>query len=596
MAVCAVGIARLRFLIAMTVALLIPPLGVRANVPADTARFQADRVVVVADVHGAYHRLVKLLTTTGMIDDQLHWRGGRTHLVSLGDLLDRGPDGRRIMDLLRRLQREAADAGGRVHVLLGNHELMNLMGDLRYVSPADMASYADPSAASPGENPAPELVRRTAFAPTGTYGAWLLTLPATVVINGTAFVHGGLSPLAAATTPEAMNTAIAGSLRELLASRQALAAAGVLTSAEEIDDAAARLQGELAKGDAASAIPETMRSSARRFVELADEPLFGADGPFWYRGTAWCHPIIEQPVLDGALAAWHVQRVVVGHTPTPDHRMRARLEGRAILADTGMLASHFHGRASALILERGRPLRVMYANDPATPRAPETDDGTLLAPLPEDRVMAALRTGSLSVAEHTAAAADGSYPVQLTSESGIAVTFTPARRRAVHREMAAWRLDRLLGLNVVAPVAERRINGRDGVVRAVWPDAISETRRRAMGVSVPNACATGSNYDVVYVLDGLIGNDGRTADTLLYDPRTWRLASIDHGNSFGRDRRLPAYLNQTPHHLPPLLARRLRGLDAATLREHLGDLLSAGEIEAVTRRRDALLENWAVEN
>ena len=104
--------------------------------PAQAAPVQwngIDRVVAFADVHGAYAELLGLLRETGIVDAQDHWAAGNTHLVSLGDLLDRGADSRKVMDLLMRLQGEAPAAGGQVHVLLGNHEAMNLLGDLRYV-------------------------------------------------------------------------------------------------------------------------------------------------------------------------------------------------------------------------------------------------------------------------------------------------------------------------------------------------------------------------------------------------------------------------------------------------------------------------------
>ena len=64
-------------------------------------------------------------------------------LVSLGDLLDRGADSRKVMDLLMRLQGEAVAAGGPVHVVLGNHEAMNVLGDLRYVDPGEYAAFAN---------------------------------------------------------------------------------------------------------------------------------------------------------------------------------------------------------------------------------------------------------------------------------------------------------------------------------------------------------------------------------------------------------------------------------------------------------------------
>jgi hypothetical protein len=61
--------------------------------------------------------------------------------VQTGDVLDRGPDSRKVLDLLRRLEGEAARAGGRVYALLGNHELMRLIFDWRYVSPEEIAAF-----------------------------------------------------------------------------------------------------------------------------------------------------------------------------------------------------------------------------------------------------------------------------------------------------------------------------------------------------------------------------------------------------------------------------------------------------------------------
>ncbi len=93
-----------------------------------------ERVVSVSDVHGAFGGMTATLNRAGVLDDELGWSGGNTHLVITGDILDRGPDSRKVMDLLMRIEDEALAAGGQVHLLLGNHEVMNLVGDLRYVS------------------------------------------------------------------------------------------------------------------------------------------------------------------------------------------------------------------------------------------------------------------------------------------------------------------------------------------------------------------------------------------------------------------------------------------------------------------------------
>ena len=94
----------------------------------------AERVVAISDVHGAYDAMVTTLQNVGVIDSELAWSGGKTRLVIVGDLLDRGPRSRDAMDLLMRLEDEASAVGGYVHVLIGNHESMNMIGDLRYVS------------------------------------------------------------------------------------------------------------------------------------------------------------------------------------------------------------------------------------------------------------------------------------------------------------------------------------------------------------------------------------------------------------------------------------------------------------------------------
>ena len=101
--------------------LLIVAFALLLAVPAGAAdsefRFnEIRRVVVFADVHGGYQELLSVLRETAVIDESLHWKAGATHLVSLGDLMDRGPDSRKVLDLLMRLEREARDADRRAHV------------------------------------------------------------------------------------------------------------------------------------------------------------------------------------------------------------------------------------------------------------------------------------------------------------------------------------------------------------------------------------------------------------------------------------------------------------------------------------------------
>ena len=101
-----------------------------------------ERIVAVGDVHGRYDQLISILEGTALVDGDSKWVGRKSNLVLCGDLVDRGPDDRAVLDLVRRLQKEAKSAGGAVHMLLGNHEVMNLIRDLRYVTDGGYAAFA----------------------------------------------------------------------------------------------------------------------------------------------------------------------------------------------------------------------------------------------------------------------------------------------------------------------------------------------------------------------------------------------------------------------------------------------------------------------
>ncbi|HSC13536.1 MAG TPA: metallophosphoesterase, partial [Gammaproteobacteria bacterium] len=290
-----------RWLTAVVATLLLAP-----ALAQEPWRFATDsRVVAFADVHGAYDSLVALLQATDVIDADLRWRADAAHVVSLGDLVDRGPETRAVLDLMIRLQREAAASGGRLHVVLGNHELMTILGDWRYVAPADYesfaadeteamraASYAVFAADSGGDSataraqfeatyPRGYFARQAAFATTGRYGSWLLSLPALVVVNDTVYAHGGLPP-AVTQHGLALNDRVQTTLARYLALREDLVARGVLPALDRERDA------EAAQSAAAGAERD-------EFLGLAGAPELGLDGPLWYRGSVYCKPMLEQP-------------------------------------------------------------------------------------------------------------------------------------------------------------------------------------------------------------------------------------------------------------------------------------------------------------
>ena len=142
----------------------------------------AASVVSIPDVHGDLQALQSALQLANLTDARHNWRApAGTVLVQTGDLFDRGDDTKAIVSLLQTIEVQAAAAGSTVHRLLGNHDVMNLMGDLRYVTPGDFASFGGHAA------------RAASFARDGPIGAWLLRARICVHVGDTLFVHAGIA-------------------------------------------------------------------------------------------------------------------------------------------------------------------------------------------------------------------------------------------------------------------------------------------------------------------------------------------------------------------------------------------------------------------
>src|SRR5205085_11225776 len=101
------------------------------------------RIIAIGDLHGDYAAWNAIARSAGLMDTKGRWTGKRIILVQAGDVPDRGPNSARILRQLMRLQREAPRQGGQVIALIGNHEAMNMIGDLRYVDPGEYAALAD---------------------------------------------------------------------------------------------------------------------------------------------------------------------------------------------------------------------------------------------------------------------------------------------------------------------------------------------------------------------------------------------------------------------------------------------------------------------
>ena len=156
----------------------------------------AERVVAIGDLHGDVAATKRALRLAGATDDQDRWKGGKLVVVQTGDQLDRGDDEPDILALLERLSAEAKAAGGALHVLNGNHEVMNVQGDFRYVTEDGFHDYAK---TPPGGHErevqrlsADARGRASAFLSGGSAARTLAERPVVIQVGDNVFVHGGV--------------------------------------------------------------------------------------------------------------------------------------------------------------------------------------------------------------------------------------------------------------------------------------------------------------------------------------------------------------------------------------------------------------------
>jgi hypothetical protein len=574
----------------------------------------ARRVVAFADVHGAYDALTALLRAQGIVDGALRWTGGDTHLVSLGDLVDRGADSRKVLDFLMRLEGEARTAGGAVHVVLGNHEVMNIVGDLHYVSAGEYAAFAgseddalreaawsraverEPAALRADFDarfPPGYFAHRQAFSPSGTYGAWLLARPFVLVVNDTAFAHGGLPPLVAELGLDGANATLRAGLGAYLETWQSLQAAHPQAGPDDFRKRPEALAAAGAAGESAT------------LAQLQDAPVFTTAGPTWYRGQALCHPFTEDQNLAKALARLGAARLVVGHTVTPTRRVSSRFDGRVIMLDTGMLAEAYQGRPAALVIEGGR-VGASYADRPgelsppeALPRAVGPRPGVL----DDDALAAWLATAEIVASED--------LPAGITEPKRITLRKDGVEIRAVAKQLstdfgaghstkslnegdrfeydvAAYALDRLLGLDMIPVTVAREVDGHMSAVQ-FWIEGSINARQMIESKLTPEGwCPIEPQYNLMNVFDVLVHNTDRTQENLLLT-RDWNVVLIDHSRAFTLKQGPPRLLYQKPIELPPAFAARLAALDRAALERALKPWLHNRQIDALLKRRDRLV-------
>ncbi len=261
-----------------------------------------DSVFVISDVHGEFDRMLAVLQNGGVIDEGLRWSGGRQHLVILGDVFDRGPDAIRIMWYLYDLEKQAERTEGRVHVVLGNHEIMVMGGDLRYLSPKDTAvARLHDTEFDALFDPRQSML-----------GRWLVSKPALIRLGDVLFTHGGVT-----------TDFLGWDLEQVQDTLEAYAAESLFTRWRD-----------------------TTYIQALDYERYLSQWEFFWDSRslFWHRGYVRSDSL--GPALDSVLQHFDASVLVVGHTPGAT--VRERYDGKLIGVNTVPFG------AEMLLLVRGR--------------------------------------------------------------------------------------------------------------------------------------------------------------------------------------------------------------------------------------------------
>ncbi len=502
-------------------------------------------IFVVGDIHGAYENIVSSLQTIKLIDEQHNWIGGKSQFVSLGDLMDRGPASRKVMDLFIKLQQQAHDNGGRFLMVLGNHEVMNLIGDLRYLSKEEINEFADDETSEQRNTaylaflesnnlqdsielkskfdesyPKGYFARLAAFSPEGYYGSWLLKLPFVIQINKSLFAHGGLSKLVEDFSLEEFNQEAKNGLTKYLKVWSSIA------KKEELS----RLTPYKQRGELISSLNN--RKVLKRYTRAKSHFILNSQGPTWYRGNALCHPYFEQELLASNLTNWDANELWVGHTTSQSRKPLKRLDGMLKIIDTGMLSSHYKGVPWVSKISNSNNTefiqgltgeKIQAFNGPAREWSNPFN-------LSDAQVEGFLRTASIKKIGKTKEGKTRPFKVELTKDGkmikGIFKYFdsssnTRSKRKKLtsdryHHEIAAYKLDRMLGIGLVPVTVDRTINGQRGIIQ-VWIDGlISELDMLENNIPYSGYCDQQNQENFLNAFDYLIANRDRNQSNVLF--------------------------------------------------------------------------------
>ncbi|HSA95030.1 MAG TPA: metallophosphoesterase [Acidobacteriota bacterium] len=562
-----------------------------------------ERVVAVADLHGDYDQFVYILAhpQVGLIDNDLHWIGGKAHLVQLGDVADRGNYARRIYDLIIRLEKEAAAAGGGVHMVLGNHEEMNITGIAldypRYVTVEQFVSFLPDDfrkareaeyikTLPPEERKRAEIEGLDVLTDQGladfwqriidrkdaearrayvlgfndAVGDWLLKQNTVIKINDVIYVHGGINETLSKWSLREINTV----MRQELAYFQGI-----------------------------------MRDPQRTSRAFHPKLVYDPESPLWFRGLAE-RGSAAQAEVDRILANLGAKAMVIGHnffaysggrSPRVAKQDVARFQDKVWIMDTGISGS-YGGVPSALIYEDGE-FRLWGESEEVAKQSGIKPPPA--KPLTRRDMETFLRTAK--VVRRGPGPGGRTDAWRLTLESGdvaLDALFKYVDRRrpapladSYRYELAAYALSKYLDVNFVPPIVERTVEAAPGAVQVFIPNAMSEEERKSTKTAPADPEAFEKTMADLLVFQNLAYDDCHNERDTLISRDDGRIYRVDFSEAFAPDKSLPPRCPIL--RCSRLLFRKLQAWDEKTVADYVGRFLNSEEIEALNDRRHAVV-------
>lgn len=547
------------------------------------------RIVAIADIHGDYDAFLEILMGIGLVDKKSDWIGGETHLVQLGDVMDRGTQGHFCFDLLKKLEKQAEEAGGKVHVLIGNHEEANIYGtapttsdyvglaQFWYFLPDEYRAEREKlirekydgdgynqeeeeevmrfwdKVKNDSDDEAQDIYRESFVR---QYGEWLINKNVVIKINDIVFTHGGVN--------ESFSEMGIGEINNLM--RKDL--------------------NKLKHGKTLYAPPK-----------VAYQP----NAPQWFRGLIREDEESFSDDVIRILANLEANYMVVGHTVRRDIRKLDRFGGRIWGIDTG-ISKFYGGVRCALIIEDGN-FRLWWGDGGID------DAGSDTRPAPSHQVKVDRQEMENFLRTATILTAIPDENLGRTEPWIIDLRQGEVERKGFFKhinrcrpspaadcykyELAAYELSKILDLNIVLPAVERVIKARAGSLAMFLPSHLVELKKFFEGNrALKNQDAFHKNMLDLLVFENLCYtglNDEEVNTDIFLDPQTGYICRIDFSQAFAPKFTLIPEREVT--HCSDTLHQSLVDLQDNDIREAMAPYLNAQEIEALIVRKNLLLDS-----